>query len=89
MITAQKAYSILSKDYPAHKILGCLDFGSFFVFSLCPLDKISDETYYTGTIMDAVDKKTGKTFKYDLTDNIEAYQNAKEVEVNDVFRQKI
>lgn len=88
-MTGQEAYSILSKDYPAHKVLGCLDFGDFFVFSLCPLDKVSNETYYTGTVMDAVDKKTGKVFKYDLTDDIEAYQNAEEVDIKDVFSQKI
>lgn len=88
-MTGQEAYSILSKNYSAHKVLGCLDFGTFFVFSLCPLDKISNETYYTGTVMDAVDKKTGKTFKYDLTDNIESYNNAEKIEINDIFDQKI
>lgn len=88
-MTPQKAYNILSKDYPMSRVIACLDYGYFYVFSLIPADIPSGETYYTGTVMDAVDKKTGKVFKYDLTSDIDAYENAKNVSVMDVFSQKI
>lgn len=88
-MTPQEAYNILSKDYPMSRVNACLDYGNFYVFSLTPVDIPTGETYYTGTVMDAVDKKTKKVFKYDLTSDIDAYEKATNVSVTDVFSQKI
>lgn len=88
-MTPQEAYNILYKHYPLSRVNACLDYGNFYVFSLIPADIPTGETYYTGTIFDAVDKRTGKVFKYDITSNIDAYENAKNVSVVDIFSQKI
>lgn len=84
MITAEQAYKILSKDMPASIVKTCLDFGSFFAFSLAPIT-VGSGTYYTGTTMDAVDKKTGRVFEYDILSDIDAYEKAEEVSVETVF----
>lgn len=88
-MTPQEAYNILSRDYPMSRVNACLDYGGFYVFSLIPADIPLGETYYTGTVMDAVDKRTGKAFKYDLTSDVDAYENVKNVSIIDVFSQKI
>lgn len=88
MLTAKQAYKVLSKDNPASIVKSCLDFGSFFAFSLAPIT-IGDKVYYTGTTMDAVDKKTGMIFEYDITSDIDAYENAKEVSIDTVFNRKL
>lgn len=88
-MTADEAYRILSKEYPAEAIRVCLDFGEFFLFSLAPFYINSGETYYSGTVMDAVDKKTGEIYKYDITDDVDAYLNSKPVEIKTFLDQKI
>lgn len=88
-MTAKEAYQILSKEYPAEAVRVCLDFGNFFLFSLVPFYIDSRETYYAGTIMDAVDKETGRIYKYDITDDVDAYLNARSIEIKTFLDQKI
>lgn len=80
-MSAYDAYEILRKDFPLSKVRTCLDFKTFFAFFLVPLDIGNSETYLFGTMIDAVDKKTGKTFKYDLSSDYDAYERAKPVEI--------
>lgn len=88
MIDAKQAYDILSRERPASIVKTCLDFGSFFAFSLAPF-YIGSEIYYTGTTLDAVDKKTGKIFEYDILSDLDAYEDAKEIDLKTVYDQKI
>lgn len=88
MLNAEQAYKILTKEKPASIVKSCLDFGKFFAFSLAPIT-IGKETYYTGTVMDAVDKRTGKTFEYDILSDVKAYEKAKEVDVKTVYDKEV
>lgn len=40
---------------------------------------------YSGRVFDAVDKNTGKTFKYDITSDIDAFENAKSVPIKTIL----
>lgn len=84
-MTAKEASDILLKGRPLTTIAGCLDYGDFYVFSFLPLDVKSGEGYYTGPIMEAIDKKTKKKFFYNITEDVDAYLNAKRVEVKTIF----
>lgn len=84
-----EAYKLLCKSYPLSKVRGCLDYGKFYVFSLAPMDVPDDKRYYTGTIFPAVDKKTGRIFEYDITNDISAYNRAKTVKVKTIFDETI
>lgn len=84
-MTANEAYKILSKKHPMMKVRSCLDFGSFFAFCLAPLNVKDTDEYMTGTCMEAVDKKTGRVFIYDITSDLDAYEQAKEVKVTTIF----
>lgn len=84
-MSGQEAYEILRKSYPFSQVRGCLDYGSFFVFFLAPINIPNGEGYFIGTIMDAVDKKTGRVFKYDLMEDIDAYERAKNVSILDIY----
>ena len=88
-MTAEEAYKILSKEYPAMKVRTCLDFGSFFAFCLAPINVEDTDEYMTGTCMDAVDKKTGRTFIYDITTDLDAYERAKEVKCKTIYDKPI
>lgn len=88
-MTATDAYNILCKEHHLMKIRTCLDFGGFFAFFLAPLYVEDSEDYMTGTCMEAVDKKTGRTFVYDILTDIDAYHEAKPVNVNTIFNTRI
>lgn len=89
-MTANDAYSKLKRRYPDLMIVKfCKDFGSFFLFGLAPLDAPEGETYRTGRLFDAVDKKTGRIYKYDITSDIDAYYDSIDVEVNTIFDERM
>lgn len=88
-MTAEEAFKILSKEYPLLKVRSCLDFGTFFAFCLAPLEVKDTDRYCTGTCRESVDKRTGKVFIYDITSNIDAYEQAKEVNVKTIFDKSI
>lgn len=83
-MTANEAYSKLKRRYPDLMIVKfCKDFG------LAPLDVPEDETYRTGRLFDAVDKKTGRIYKYDITSDVDAYYDSIDVEVNTIFDERM
>lgn len=88
-MTAEEAYKILSIEHPMMRIRSCLDFGSFFAFCLAPINVKDTDEYMIGTCMDAVDKKTGRTFIYDITTDYQAYEKAKEVKVKTIYNKSI
>lgn len=82
-MTSNEAYNILVRSDKSKIFMtcsSCLDFGTFFVFSLRPMGDESD-VYFSGTVFDAVDKKTGRVFAYDITSDLDAYDTAKSVPV--------
>lgn len=70
---------------PFMKCRACLDFGAFYVFCIAPMDVADDGDYFTGTVFDAIDKKTGRIFEYDITDDSDAYDMAKPVSVDTIW----
>lgn len=88
-MTANEAYNILSKKKPLMRVRSCLDFGNFFAFFLAPLSISDDESYMAGTCMDAIDKKTGRTFIYDITTDYDAYERATPVKVKTIYDKPI
>lgn len=75
----EEAVDIIQKKNPLLTIRACTDYGKFFVFTLAPLYIKNDDDYVTGRIFPAVDKKTGKIFHYDITSDLEAFENAVQV----------
>lgn len=88
-MTATEAYSILCKKYSLMRVRACLDFGGFFAFCLAPLYVKDNDAYDVGTCMEAVDKKTGRIFIYDITSDVDAYHKAKPMDVNTIFDMKL
>lgn len=84
-MTAKDAYTILSKKLPLMKIRSCLDFGTFYAFSLAPIYVEDADNYVTGTVMQAIDKETGELFDYDITSDYEAYIQSKEIGIDTIY----
>lgn len=74
-----QAVAIIQKKNPLLTIRACTDYGDFFVFTLAPLYIKDTDNYVTGRIFPAVDKKTGKIFHYDITSDLDAFENAVQV----------
>lgn len=72
----EKATEIILKKNPLLKVRACMDYGKFYAFTLAPLYVKESDEYVTGVIFPAVDKKTGKVFKYDITSDLDAFDNA-------------
>lgn len=87
MISLKNAIRIIKREYPEYRISSCLDYDNFYLFIVAPL--LFTEPIVNGHVFDAVDKKTGKLFQYDILDNPDAFLNAKEIEVNDVLNRKV
>lgn len=85
----QEAFAIIEKEYPLCKLRSCLDFGTFFVFSITPMYVKDDDTYYSGTEFDAIDKRTGRHFFYDITSDFAAYQKAKEIPIDTLWNTNV
>lgn len=66
---------ILNEGIPS-KVHTAWDFGNFFLFSLAPMDVKEAERYDTGTVFTAVDKSSGRLFEYDITSDLDAFENA-------------
>lgn len=84
-MSPQEAFKVIEKEYPLCKVRTCLDFGRFYLFSIAPMHVSENDKYYTGTAFDAVDKKTGSHFIYDITTNLAAYEKAKELAVDTIW----
>lgn len=79
MITYKEAESKILKRHKLLKVASALEFPNFFVFSLVPFYAKEGEVFHSGTIFPAIDKKTGKEFKYNITSNPEAFYKAKRI----------
>ena len=75
----EEAVKIISKENPLAIIRSCLEYDNFYLFALAPIYISQDEDYVTGTIFPAVNKNTGVIFQYDITSDLEAYENAVQV----------
>lgn len=84
----EKAWDIIRKKYPGQKLIACLQFKGFYVFSIEPITKGSG-TYATGRIFPAVDMKTGRVFNYDITSDIDAYEAAEQVNVTTILERTL
>lgn len=82
MMTPEEAYVKLTNGNLLMKVRSCLDFGTFYAFSLAPLNVKDDDDYCSGTVFDAVDKETGRVFTYDITDSPDAFFNAERLNVD-------
>lgn len=82
-MTPEDGYKIIKKKYPLGKLAQCLDFGDFYVYIFSPI--MSEDPVISGYIFDAVEKRSGKPFLYNLTDDVEAYYNSTEIKIEDVM----
>lgn len=89
MIGAEEAYEIAKQQYGPSKLLACLEFDSFYLFSFAPLLMDTTDGYCTGTIFDAVDKESGKMFEYDITSDLDAFERAKPIKIRTILDEKI
>ena len=89
MITAKDGYNKVKKSHILDELTDCLDFGSFYVYFFKPLDMKDDGTNLSGTFFDAIDKKSGRHFMYDLTSDYDAFENAKKVRVSDIYHDNL
>ena len=89
MITAKDGYNKIKKSHILDELTDCLDFGSFYVYFFKPLDMKDDEANLSGTFFDAIDKKSGRHFMYDLTSDYDAFENAKKIKIDDVYIRKL
>lgn len=79
----EEAYALLKKAYPGKVAHGgrCCDFGKFYAFFMVDKSAENSENLITGIFADAVDKKTGKVFIYDVTSNVPALNKAKGIQL--------
>lgn len=84
-MTPNDAYKIVKKQNPDCYAVNCLEYRYFYLFNMIPYQFIGRDNYVSGSIFDAVDKKTGKITKYDILSDVEAYNSAKVHKLNNVF----
>lgn len=89
MINQDEAYNIARKKYNFPKLLSCLEFDSFYLFSFAPLLTDVSDGYFTGTIFDAVDKKDGRLYLYDITSDLDAFEKAKSIKIETILDKKV
>lgn len=73
------------RRYALRKCRSCLDFGSFYVFCFSSIDAPDGEAQLSGTIYPRVDKDTGRVSEYDITEDVDAYLEAKPVDARDFW----
>lgn len=81
MINATDAYFVARKNHPGQVLSSCLDFGSFFLFIFKSVESAKGETIISGNVFDAVEKESGKLFKYDISTDPDAFFDSTEVSV--------
>ncbi len=89
MITPEAAYDVIKKKYDLPKILSCLEFDNFYLFSVAPALVNTSNGYFTGTTFDAIDKKSGKHFYYDISTDLDAFENAKSITISTFLDRKV
>lgn len=88
MITAQEGYFKIISKHPLDKLDACLDMGNFWLYIFRPVDMSDDEKNLCGTIFDAVRKRDGRCYMYDILSKPDAFRKAKKVEVKDIYSSK-
>lgn len=93
-ISVKDACIIAKKASVNKKIIGCLDYGEFYVFTMIPetvpdnLDlfdeKLTEYPIYIGLGRTAVRKRNGKVFWYNIASDLEAYKSAKPIPLEDL-----
>lgn len=89
MISVDKAYDIAKEKYNFPKLLSCLEFDSFYLFSFAPMLVNTTDGYFTGTIFDAVDKESGRMFEYNIISDLDAFERAKEIKIKTFLDNKV
>lgn len=79
-LTPQKAYSILKSKFPEKVVKGCVEFPAFYGFYMVERE-FAQEKLISTQFVDAVDKKTGKVFEYDIFSDMSAYRLARNIDV--------
>lgn len=88
-MTVQEAYKKVKKKHPFKYGRGCKDYGDFFVFFLAPITIAPNEPYYTGTVYPAVDKKTGRVYDFDISDDPDAFHEATDLKPETFMDKKL
>ncbi len=78
--TPQKAYTILKMQRPNKVAKACVEFSNFYAFYMIEKE-LFHEPLISSRFVDAVDKKSGKTFEYDMFSDMNAYRNARNINV--------
>lgn len=77
MIDFKKACELaLATESTPSSIHTAWDFGSFFLFSLAPVYVKESDRYDSGTVFTAVDKRSGRVYDYDITSDLDAFDDA-------------
>lgn len=84
-MTPNDAYEIVKKQNRGCYAVNCLEYRDFYLFNMIPYQFIGRNDYVSGSIFDAVDKKTGKISKYDILSDVGAYNSAKVHKLNNIF----
>lgn len=79
-LTPKKAYAILKTHFPEKVVKGCVEFSTFYGFYMVA-QELENEELITGRFVDAVDKKSGRIFSYDIFGDMNAYRNARNINV--------
>lgn len=80
MFSAATAYKLVKPEHPDDVLTFCKDFGNFYVFGFVPKG-VDPEGYFGGTFYDAVNKKTGEYFMYDILSDPKAWLNSKKIDL--------
>ena len=83
-MTVTEAIKIIQQENPKHKVLECLEFSTFYAFGLVPPGYDTDQHDAYGGAYDTVDKATGKVSVFMPTDNLEAYRQAKTIDIRNL-----
>lgn len=74
--TAKKVIETIKED---EKVGSAFEFSDFYLFMMRPKNLPSGESYYVGTVFDAIKKDDGTCFQYDISEDPDAYVEAKQL----------
>lgn len=79
MVNLKAAIEIATAYNPGMFVDSAHDFGEFYVFEMKNLNDKNKGTQHTGRMFPAVNKKTDKYFLYDITSDIDLFENSQEI----------
>lgn len=80
MVTYTEAVDI-ARDDSDESLHTAWDFGRFYLFAFAPPGFPPGEPCSIGTMFTAVDKSSGRKYLYDITSDLDAYENAKVIKI--------